>query len=211
MRATGFIALILLTTTVGLGIANLARVAKGPWTRTVAALVHRNVSLLAVVFTVVHILTAISDKYVKVPALSLLVPGLSGYDPFWIGLGAVSIDLLIAVMVTSLLRSHLRKRTWQLVHWLAYLCWPTALAHSIGSGSGTGVDTGKGWSTVIYIVVGSAFAAAVTVRLTRRGRDAVTPLPASARRPAGYAPSATAPTETRPLAAAGTTRPRRNT
>ena len=177
MRGSGFVALILLTITTCLGIANLARVARGSWTRAVAALVHRNASLLAVVFLAVHVLTAISDRYVKVPALSILVPGLSGYDPLWVGLGALSLDLMIAVIVTSLLRARLRQRTWQVIHWLAYLSWPSAMLHSIGSGSGTGVDTGHAWSTLLYLALAMAFGIAVAARLVLPKRPGLTAPP----------------------------------
>lgn len=168
MRASGFIALILLTASLCLGIANFGRLARGAWSRTVAALVHRNASLLAVLFVVIHVLTAINDRYVKIPALSILIPGLSHYDPFWVGLGAASVDLLIAVVLTSLLRGHLSYRAWQAVHWLSYAVWPTAFVHAIGSGSGTGTDTGAAWSTLIYVVCGLTFAAALAARLWLR-------------------------------------------
>jgi predicted ferric reductase len=191
MRASGFVALVLLTLTVGLGVANLARLARGRWTRAVGALVHRNASLLAVVFLAIHVLTAISDRYVHVSPLAIVVPGASSYDPLWVGLGAVAVDLAVAVIVTSLVRSRLPQRTWQLVHWLAYLMWPVALVHSIGSGSGSGADTGTTWSTVIYVVCGLAFAGAVAVRLLRRGGP---PVPPTGGRgiPSRYAPARTA-------------------
>lgn len=199
MRGSGFVALILLTLTVCLGIANVGRLAKGPWTRAVAALVHRNASLLAVVFVVVHVLTAVSDRYVRVPALSVIVPGLSGYAPVWVGFGALSIDLLIAVVVTSLLRARIRRRAWRAVHWLAYLSWPTALIHAIGSGSGTGTDTGAAWSTAIYLGCAGAFGVAATARLLMSrpsGPPPRTPLPLDPRPPAIAAGSPARPVAT---------------
>jgi sulfoxide reductase heme-binding subunit YedZ len=198
MRGSGFVAFGLLTLTACLGIANVGRLARSAWTRTVSALVHRNVSLLAVVFLAVHIVTALGDRYVKIPLSAVFVPGTSGYDPLWVGLGALSLDLMIAVVVTSLLRSRLRHRTWRLVLWLAYLSWPTALVHSLGSGSGSGVDTGAAWSTVIYVILSLAFGTAVVARIamTRRTkRTAVptrtyTPAPPSVGRPLVAASSA---------------------
>lgn len=180
MRASGFVALVLLTVTVVLGISNVGRLARAGWTRAVAALVHRNVSLLAVVFLAVHVLTAISDKYVKIPALAIVVPGLSGYDPFWVGLGALAVDLIVAVTVTSLVRSRLQPRAWRLVHWLTYVSWPVALVHSIGSGTGRGIDTGHEWSTLIYVALGLTFAGAVGTRLAlaHRPTAAGRPIPA---------------------------------
>jgi methionine sulfoxide reductase heme-binding subunit len=188
MRASGFVAFGLLTLTLALGIANVARWERGRWTRAVTALVHRNASLLAVVFLAVHIATAVSDKYVSIPALSSVIPGISGYDPLWVGLGAVSIDVMLALVVTSLLRDRLGLRTWRIVHWCAYLAWPAALVHSIGAGSGNGVDTGHVWSTAIYVASGLVVAVAIAVRLAVRAggfrRAPAHPRLGTARRPA---------------------------
>jgi sulfoxide reductase heme-binding subunit YedZ len=206
LRATGVVAFVLLTVTVGLGIANLTRWQRGRWSRTVVALVHRNASLLAVVFVAVHVVTAVTDKFVTIPIAAVVVPGLSHYRPFWVGLGAVTLDLLVTVTVTSLLRARLGHRAWRAVHWLAYASWPVAVAHAIGSGT----DTGRAWTTVIYATAGAAVLAALAVRLRwHPGPDAplerptagptparprTLPAPASALAPAG---ATTAPTGAR--------------
>ncbi len=181
MRGSGFVTLALLTLTLCLGIANVSRWQRGRWTRAVVALVHRNASLLAVVFLAIHVVTAVSDKYVSISPLATIVPGVSGYDPLWIGFAAVSVDVTLALIVTSLLRGRLGRRAWRAVHWLAYLAWPTALVHAIGSGSGRGIDTGHLWSTAIYVATGAAIAVALAVRIrTRRRPDQRRPV----RRPA---------------------------
>lgn len=184
MRGSGFVAFALLTITVCVGIANVSRWHQGGWTRTVTAFVHRNVSLLAVVFLGIHIASAVSDKYVPIPIKAIFVPGTSGYDPLWIGLGAVAIDAMLAVFVTSLLRARLGHRAWRAVHWLAYLSWPTAFAHAVGAGTGSGVDTGHLWSTVIYVLTGLAFAVAVIARLRLRSRPRMPQPPPPRRVPA---------------------------
>ena len=53
----------------------------------------------------------------------------------WLGLGALAFDLLVALVVTSLLRRRLGLRAWRAVHWLAYACWPVALVHGWGTGT----------------------------------------------------------------------------
>jgi sulfoxide reductase heme-binding subunit YedZ len=50
-------------------------------------------------------------------------------------LGTISLDLMLAVFVSSLLRSHLKPGTWRGIHWLAYASWPVALAHTFGMGT----------------------------------------------------------------------------
>ncbi len=62
-------------------------------------------------------------------------------------MGAISLDLMIAVFVTSLLRARMRPGTWRAVHWLAYLSWPVALAHTFGMGT----DAGEGWVIVLGV------------------------------------------------------------
>jgi predicted ferric reductase len=134
-RATGVIALILLTGSVVLGIIVRVRAASERWPRLVTVGVHRNLSLLVLAFLTLHILTAVVDSYAPVGWLSVVVPFASSYRPIWLGFGTVAFDLLIAVTITSLLRTHISARLWRLVHWAAYACWPSAVIHSLGTGS----------------------------------------------------------------------------
>ena len=51
-------------------------------------------------------------------------------SPFWVGLGALSLDLIAALVVSSLLRRRVGARAWRAIHWAAYLSWPLAFANS---------------------------------------------------------------------------------
>ncbi|GAA2003555.1 ferric reductase-like transmembrane domain-containing protein [Catenulispora subtropica] len=134
-RATGVIALILLTASVVLGIVVQVRAASDRWPRLVTLGVHRNLSLLVLAFLALHIGTAVVDSYAPVGWLSLVVPFASSYRPLWLGLGTVAFDLLLAVTITSLLRRRISVRVWRAVHWAAYACWPAAVVHGLGTGS----------------------------------------------------------------------------
>ena len=136
-RATGVIALILLTGSLVLGIIVRVRAASRWWPRLVTLGVHRNLSLLVLAFLGLHILTAVVDTYAPVGWLAVVVPFASSYRPVWLGFGTVAFDLLIAVTITSLLRERINARLWRLVHWAAYACWPSAVIHSLGTGSDT--------------------------------------------------------------------------
>lgn len=134
-RATGEVALVLLTLVTVLGIATTKGWAHERWPESVITLVHRNISLLSVVFLVVHIGTTVLDGYVPISWIDVLVPGRTSYKPLWIGLGTLALDLLIAVIVTSLLRHRIPQRRWKLIHWTAYLLWASAIVHSLGAGT----------------------------------------------------------------------------
>src|SRR6266700_4005895 len=94
---------------------------------------HRSLSLLSVAFVSAHVAAAIADPYVTIRLVSAVVPFTSGYQPFWLGLGAVALDLVLALIVTSLIRGRLSRRAWRGMHWLAYAAWPVAFAHGLGA------------------------------------------------------------------------------
>ncbi|ATY16692.1 ferric reductase [Amycolatopsis sp. AA4] len=131
-RATGIVSLVFSTAVVVLGFLNSGRFATRRWPRFALADLHRNLALASLVFLAAHIVFAVVDGYVDLSWPAVVLPFVSGYEPFWIGIGAVAVDLLLAIVVTSLLRTRIPPRLWRAVHWLAYVCWPVALAHSIG-------------------------------------------------------------------------------
>jgi len=161
IRASGVVALGLLTVTVVLGLLNRSRVTSDRWPRFVIDRLHRNASLLAIAFLCVHIVTAITDTWVSVRLVDVFIPFRGTYRPLWVGLGATAVDLLAAVIVTSLVRVRLGVKTWRGVHWLAYLAWPVAVAHGLGIGT----DSGQIWMLGIEVICIGSVLAALAVRL----------------------------------------------
>lgn len=172
-RGSGVVTLVLLTGTVVLGITTSSRWASRQWPRFVTEGLHRNLSLLVLVFLALHVTTTVVDGYVPIRWLDAVIPFGSAYRPAWLGLGALALDLLVAVAITSLLRARLGYRTWRMVHWLAYACWPVALLHGLGIGS----DTRQPWSLAIDAIAAGSAAAALWWRLAtaRPGRGRAQP------------------------------------
>jgi sulfoxide reductase heme-binding subunit YedZ len=161
-RATGIVALILLTATIVLGVVGAARAASPRWPRVVTAGLHKNLALTATALVAVHVITTVLDPFVSIGVVAAFVPFASNYRPIWLSLGAIAFDLLLAVLVTSLLRDRLNVRVWRAVHLLVYACWPIALWHGLG----TGTDTKLGLVLGINIVCVLAVAAAIWWRLS---------------------------------------------
>jgi DMSO/TMAO reductase YedYZ heme-binding membrane subunit len=161
-RAAGLIAQALLTGTVVLGVSGAVRFAAPGWPRFVLALLHRNLALLTVVFVVLHVSTAVLDGYADIQWIDTVVPFVSGYEPFWLGLGVVAAELLLALVVTSLLRLRIGLRTWRAVHWAAYVSWPVAVIHGLGIG---GQDSRTPWILALTIGCIALVVAAVGWRL----------------------------------------------
>ncbi|HET9172091.1 MAG TPA: ferric reductase-like transmembrane domain-containing protein [Actinospica sp.] len=149
-QGTGVVSLVLYTTVMLLGIAVVGRGRLPGLPRFSVVALHRSLSLLSIVFLALHIGTAILDGYVDISVVSTFIPFASSYEPLWIGLGAVAVDLMIALIITSLLRDRISPRFWRAVHWLAYAFWPIAIVHSIGLGAGKGTLMG-GWQLRLTI------------------------------------------------------------
>jgi len=169
-RGTGLVSLVLLTASVVLGILQVKRWSTERWPRFVTAGLHKNVSLLAVAFLAVHIGTTVVDGFAPIGWLDAVIPFRSPYRPLWLGLGAVAVDLLLALIVSSLLRGRIGYRAWKAIHWGAYACWPVAVLH----GMGTGTDTKLGLVLILNAVCLAAVVFAVWWRLADVATERVT-------------------------------------
>ena len=161
-RATGAVSLVLFTTVMVLGIVTAGRGGFAALPRAGLLRLHRTVTLTALAFLTVHIVTAIADGYVNLNYWDVIIPFGAGYQPFWIGLAAVAVDLLIAIGITSALRRHIPPRWWRIVHLSAYAMWPLVVLHGFGVAGGDGRHT---WMVVLDIACLAAVVAALGYRL----------------------------------------------
>ncbi len=166
-RATGLVSLLLLTASVTLGVVTRLGISAQGWPRFSLAAVHRSISLLTATFLAVHITSSVIDSYAGIGWLDAIVPFGSVYRPVWLGLGAIALDLLTALVATSLLRPHINVRLWRAVHWVSYLCWPLAMVHALG----TGTDN-HGWALLVALGCLAVVGAAGVSRILTGGRPA---------------------------------------
>lgn len=160
-RGTGFVLLALLTLAVVLGVLASTRNLPRWWPRFVGNELHRRIALLSLSFLVVHIVAAVLDSFVDIQAIDALVPFQSPYRTFWLGLGTVAVDLLIAVLATTSLRGQLTESAWRSVHVLTYVAWVVAVVHGLG----TGTDTKHAWAIWTNVVCGALVCVALLVRV----------------------------------------------
>jgi methionine sulfoxide reductase heme-binding subunit len=166
-RGAGAVSLVLLSAVVVLGVMSSLRFEVPSWPRFLTTGLHRNLSLTAVVFLALHIVTAVVDPFTHLGWLAAVVPFSSYYRTFWLGLGVIAFELLIAITVTSLVRGLIGLSAWRAIHWLSYASWPIAVLH----GFGTGTDTLSTWMLVIDGVCIAAVAGSVAARVMFRSPD----------------------------------------
>jgi sulfoxide reductase heme-binding subunit YedZ len=168
-RSTGLVLLVLLTLTVLLGALSTRGDAGSRVPRFAVQSLHRNIGLLATVMLALHVTTSVLDEFVDIRWWQAVVPLSLHYKPLWLGLGIVAVDLVVAVVVTSLVRHRLGHRTWWYVHVTAYAAWGLAVLHGVVIGT----DTDTGWARSIYVGCGLVVMLAVVLRTaTPRRRQA---------------------------------------
>ena len=166
-RGAGGVSLVLFSAVMLLGVLSARRFEARGWPRFLTVGLHRNISLLALVFLLMHIVTAVVDPFTHLGWAAAVIPFSSYYRTVWLGLGVVAVELMVAVVLTSLVREHIGLRAWRLVHWMAYASWPVAVLH----GFGTGTDAWSAWLFGLQILCIVAVIAAVVARLVLAPAD----------------------------------------
>jgi sulfoxide reductase heme-binding subunit YedZ len=166
-RGAGAVTLVLLSAVVVLGILSTLRVQSERWPRFLTTGLHRNLALMTLVFLALHIVTAVVDPFTNLGWGAALIPFSSYYRTLWLGLGVISFELLVAIVVTSLVREFLGHRAWRAIHWLTYAAWPVGVVHGLG----TGTDTLSAWMLAITAGCVAGVGAAIVLRLTSGSMD----------------------------------------
>lgn len=169
-RGSGIVSLILFSVVACLGLLAVARTQSARWPRFLTVELHRNLALLSVSFLAIHIVTAVLDPFTSLGVAAAIVPLASSYRPVAVALGVISVDLTLAVIVTSLLRERVGQRVWRMVHWAAYAAWPLAVAHTITAGSDSFATWMLGVTGICAIAVGACLSWRLTAGGTNRSR-----------------------------------------
>lgn len=165
-RSTGVVAMVLLTLSVALGIRSRAAKPLLGVPRFAVTNIHRSVSLMAVVFTVVHVGTLVFDKYSGISLIDMVIPFGASSNIFLNALGTVSLNVLLALAISGLLKSKISERTFHLIHWGAYVCWPLAIVHGF-----EGSDMGQLWYLGVTLACLAVVCASLIYRLSANFSD----------------------------------------
>ncbi len=132
----GVFALIGLTASVGVGLVATDRIVMTPGHRVMAQAVHQAVSFAALAFLVIHIVTEILAQRSHV--IDAVIPFLSPYRTFYIGLGTIASDLILLIVITSIFRkrftAHGKAWRWRAVHYSSYVAFVFGVLHGLLGG-----------------------------------------------------------------------------
>ena len=132
----GVLALVALTGSVMVGLLATDRVVMTPGHRVMAQAVHRAFSFGALAFLIIHIATEILAQRSHI--IDAVIPFLSPYRTFYIGLGTIASDLIVLLVVTSILRkrftAHGKAWRWRAIHYGSYVAFVFGVLHGLLGG-----------------------------------------------------------------------------
>ena len=134
-RAMGLAAYIALCIAVLSGIA--LRTAVLDWlakNRAMRAL-HDWTTWLWIPLGSLHVLALLLDKTAQIGLADLVLPFRVEYGSLAIGLGTLSLDLLVVITVTSWLRRRMNDELWRWIHRTSYLMFVLLFVHALLSGT----------------------------------------------------------------------------
>ena len=147
-RSTGMVAVVLLSVAAAMGLALSMKASSPRFPRWLPTDLHRYVTILAVVVSVVHLLVLWLDTESGLSLISLVVPFTSDWQPLAVGLGVLGLEITLVVWLTTRLRDRIGYRSWQVIHRTASVGWVLVIAHGLLAGT----DTGATWAVATYAV-----------------------------------------------------------
>lgn len=135
IRAAGIASYLLMTASMGWGIALSSKAVKRWVPASVALDLHNYLSWSALGLAVLHAALLLATDFFDYSLLNLLVPFTGPYEPLWVGIGIIAFYLMVLATVTFYLIKHIGNKTFRRIHYLTYLSFALALIHAIQAGT----------------------------------------------------------------------------
>lgn len=175
-RALGIVAIGLLATSVGLGLAMSGRLARRPGLPATLTRYHEASALVALGLIVAHAGVLLADGYLRPGLAGITLPFQLEYRPLWTGTGIVAGWLALILTLSFYLRKRIGVRTWRWLHRWTLAVYVLALGHAMGAGT----DRRSPWMLATLTLL----TAPIVFALTYRMLPAAPPPAATARRAA---------------------------
>jgi sulfoxide reductase heme-binding subunit YedZ len=162
-RASGVLALVLVSLSVLMGLSMAARAIPRPsWKRAIARL-HEHVALAALAAVALHGLSLLGDGWLKPGLRGIAIPFALHYRTGFTGIGIIAGYLMALVGPTFYLRRRIGAGRWRKLHRMSAAIWLLSVAHTLGAGS----DASALWLRAVVLVPVAPLAYLLTLRTVR--------------------------------------------
>ncbi|MHB8632154.1 MAG: ferric reductase-like transmembrane domain-containing protein [Candidatus Limnocylindria bacterium] len=134
-RATGVAAYIALCLSILSGVALRTSVLDFLATNRALRSLHDFMTWVWIPLGSAHVASLLFDGTARIAPRDVVVPFQVSYAPVAIGLGTLSLDIVVLITVTSWLRRRMDDRLWRWVHRSSYVAFVTLFLHALLSGT----------------------------------------------------------------------------
>lgn len=174
-RASGIVALVLVTISVTIGLTMAGKPVRKPgFNRTMRA-IHEQTALAGLVAIGVHGLAIFADPWLKPGIAGVTVPFALGLHTFWTGLGVIAGYLAMLLGLSFYLRRQIGAKLWRKAHRATIAVYVLGLFHALGSGTDTGSPIFLLWAFGSAVPVAILFVYRLGVKHRVRGRNLAGP------------------------------------
>jgi methionine sulfoxide reductase heme-binding subunit len=165
-RSLGVVALILISLSVGLGLALAGRLIRTPGAPGRIKTLHEALALSGLIAITGHGLLLLGDSYLHPGLAGISVPFVLGHDTLWTGLGIIAGWLAAVITGSFYVRRRIGVRTWRRLHGLTFGVYGLGIVHALGAGT----DAGSAWFLASLGAVAVPALVAGTVRVAKLDR-----------------------------------------
>lgn len=117
--------------------------------------VHSFLTVCWVPLVAIHVIAGVLDPVARLGPLDVVIPFQVSYAALPIGLGTLSLDLLVVIGITSYLRKRIDPATWRWLHRTSYVMFLFVFLHAVLSGSDIGrpLIAAAVWATFAFVVI----------------------------------------------------------
>lgn len=134
-RASGLVALVLITVSVGLGLAMAGKLMRRPGLSRKLIAVHEQTALAGLVAIAVHGITLLGDPWLHPGIAGIAVPFAMSFRPLATGLGIVGGYLAALLGLSFYLRRRIGARLWRKAHRATVVVYLLSLVHAFTAGT----------------------------------------------------------------------------
>jgi sulfoxide reductase heme-binding subunit YedZ len=165
-RALGVAALVLVSLSVGLGLALASKLVRGPGVPARVKKLHEATALTALIAIAAHGLVLLGDAYLRPSLTDLALPFAMDEQPLWTGIGVIGGWLAAILGLSFYVRRWFGPGLWRKMHRFTLVVWILAVVHTLGSGT----DAASAWLQLIVAVTGLPIVFLATMRFLPRER-----------------------------------------
>jgi predicted ferric reductase len=134
-RSAGIIAYLLLWLSMVWGLAIPSKIFGNHLNGIFTFDFHQFLSLLSLGFVGLHIFILTADSYLPFSIAQILVPFLAPYRPVWVGIGTLTLYLLVLVTVTFYLRQRIGMKAFRYIHFTSLVAYLGSVIHAFMAGT----------------------------------------------------------------------------